>query len=48
QELTTQEIADMLFISRKTVETHRMNLLQKLQVKNSVGLIKKAMELGLI
>ncbi len=48
QELTTQEIADKLFISTKTVETHRMNLLSKLGAKNSVGLIRIAMEKGLI
>ncbi len=47
-ELTTAEISEKLFISTKTVETHRMNLLQKLGVKNSVGLVKKAMENGLI
>jgi DNA-binding NarL/FixJ family response regulator len=38
EEYTTKEIADKLFLSAHTVETHRKNLLHKLQVKNTVGL----------
>ena len=48
EELTTQEISEKLFISVKTVETHRMNLMSKFGTKNSVGLIKTALEKGLI
>ncbi len=48
EELTTQEIATKLFISPKTVETHRMNLMSKLQVRNSAGLIKIAIEKDLL
>lgn len=48
EELTTQEIADKLFLSPKTVETHRMNLINKLGVKNSVGLAKIAIEQELL
>jgi len=48
EEFTTQEIADKLFISSKTVETHRMNLMSKLGAKNSVGIIKTAIEEGLL
>ena len=48
EELTTQEIAEKLFISIKTVETHRMNLISKLGARNSVGLVKIAMEKGLL
>lgn len=44
EELTTREISDKLFISPKTVETHRMNLMSKLGAKNSVGIIKIAIE----
>lgn len=40
--LTTQEIADQLFISKNTVETHRKNLLYKLQAKNTAELINNA------
>ena len=48
EELTTAEISDKLCISPKTVETHRTHLLSKFLVKNSVGLIKKAFEKGLL
>ncbi|MEE9349592.1 MAG: response regulator transcription factor [Flavobacteriaceae bacterium] len=48
EELTTQQISDKLFISAKTVETHRMNLMSKLGAKNSVGIIKIAMEKELL
>ena len=46
--LSSQEIADKLFISLRTVETHRLNLNQKLDVKNTAGLVKEAMKRGLI
>ncbi|PTB97400.1 DNA-binding response regulator [Marivirga lumbricoides] len=43
-EYTTQEISDKLFISQNTVNTHRKNLLSKLNSKNTAGLVKYAME----
>ena len=46
--VTTDNIASQLFISRQTVETHRHNLIQKLEVNNSAALIRKATKLGLI
>jgi len=48
EEHTTQEIADKLFISIKTVETHRKNLLVKLNARNTAGLVRIAMEKGLV
>lgn len=41
-------IADKLNISSRTVETHRLNLLRKLNVSNAAELVKKALETGLI
>jgi len=41
---TTQEIAETMFISFNTVESHRSNLLLKVGVKNTAGLVKWAME----
>jgi len=48
KEYTTEEIAEKIFISIKTVESHRSNLIQKLGVKNSAGLVRVAFEKGLI
>lgn len=39
QELSTSEIAERLFISVATVETHRKNLFHKTGVKNAIGLV---------
>jgi DNA-binding NarL/FixJ family response regulator len=44
KEHTTQEIADTLFISLKTVESHRRSLLTKLGVRNTAGLVRVAIE----
>jgi DNA-binding NarL/FixJ family response regulator len=46
--LTSKEIASKLYISVRTVETHRMNILKKLEVKNTAELIKKATKLHLL
>lgn len=46
--LTTQEIADRLFISIRTVETHRKNLMEKFGVKNSTGVIYRALKEGFL
>ncbi len=45
---TTNKIAEELFISPLTVETHRRNLMQKLEVSNAASLIKVAIEKHLI
>jgi len=44
--MTNKEIAKALFISPRTVETHRRNLIQKLKVKSSVGLVKAFLKTG--
>ena len=47
-EKTTHEIADTLFLSVSTVETHRMNLCAKLGARNTAGMVKNAIKFGLI
>lgn len=48
QGLTNPQIADKLFISVKTVEGHRTNLMKKLDVHNVAGLIRYAMQHKLV
>ncbi len=45
---TSQEIADMLFISLKTVLGHRTKIMEKLDIHNRTELIKYAMRKGLV
>jgi len=48
EEYTNPEIAEQLFISIRTVDTHRRNLLEKIGAKNTVGLVKYAIKEGLL
>lgn len=48
QSYTTKQIADVLCLGTKTVETHRKNLLLKTSTKNTAGLVKAALERGLV
>ena len=48
EEYTTAGIAEKLFISPRTVDTHRKNILEKTQSKTIVGLIKYAFENNII
>ncbi|MCH8554193.1 MAG: response regulator transcription factor [Schleiferiaceae bacterium] len=41
---SSQEIADLLFISKRTVDTHRKNILQKTGTKTLIGLLKWAIK----
>ena len=45
---TTAQMAEMLFLSHLTVETHRRNIMMKFEVNNSAALIKLALDNGLI
>lgn len=46
--LTNQEIADKIYISPLTVDSHRKNLLLKLEAKNTASLVKIGLNMGLI
>lgn len=48
QEKTTAEIADTLFISPKTVQSHRERIMQKIKAKNVVGIVVYAFKYRLI
>ncbi len=44
QEFTSNEIAEKLFISKKTVDNHRHNILEKTNSKSTIGLLKYAIK----
>ncbi len=44
---TSREIADKLFLSLNTVNTHRMNIMKKLDIHDTAGLVKYALHHGL-
>jgi len=46
--LSTKEVAERLFISPKTVENHRTNIMSKLDLHSTIELIRYAARLGLI
>jgi DNA-binding NarL/FixJ family response regulator len=48
QEFSNQEIADKLDCGIRTVDTHKRNLMKKLEVKNVVGLVKYALKMGVV
>jgi len=47
-EKTSKEIASDLFISNHTAISHRQNLMSKLEVKNTAGLVRRGFELGIL
>jgi len=47
-EYTNTEIAETLYLSPRTVDTHRRNLILKLKVKNTAGLVRHAIKHGLV
>ncbi len=48
QEYCVREIATLLFISEHTVTSHRKNIMRKLEVKNTAGLIRRCFETGIL
>ena len=48
EEYTNKQIAEKLFISQRTVENHRYNMLEKMKVNNVIALLKKAREQRLL
>ena len=48
KEQTNKEIADKLFLSVRTVEGHRLKILEKMSVKNTVGLVVYAIKKGIV
>lgn len=47
-EYSGKEISEQLFISTNTVETHRKNIMKKLKAKNTIGIVKYAMNNHLV
>jgi len=48
QDLTSQQIAEKMFVSKRTVDYYRLCLITKLGVKNVGALVKKGIQLGYI
>ncbi len=46
--LTNQQIADQLFLSNHTINTHRKNIMSKLGVKNTAGIVMYAVKTNLV
>ena len=44
----TREIAELLYVSNNTIETHRKSLMSKVEARNAVDLVLKAINLGII
>ncbi|HMK39294.1 MAG TPA: response regulator transcription factor [Bacteroidota bacterium] len=45
---TNRQIAETLFLSFRTVNTHRANLMQKLNIHDTAGLVRHAINLGIV
>jgi DNA-binding NarL/FixJ family response regulator len=45
---TSKQIGEILFISKKTVENHRANIMRKLEIHDMAGLIRYAIRIGLV
>ena len=47
QEKTNKEIAEIIFLSPRTIEGYRMKIMEKMEVKNTVGIVVEAIRLGI-
>lgn len=47
-EYSTKEIANLLYIGYETVKTHRKNIISKLNVRNVAGVVRVALQKGII
>jgi len=47
-QLTNEEISKKLFLSKRTIDNHRQNILNKLGMNNTAGLVRFAVENGLV
>jgi len=47
-EYTSKEIAQKLFITQNTADSHRKNMMRKLGVKNTAGLIRRGFYMGIL
>jgi len=47
-EHTSKEIASRLYLSWHTVESHKKNLKDKLDVRNTAGMVRRGFELGIL
>ena len=45
---TNVEIADKIFLSKRTIEGHRQSLIEKMNVKNTAELVKVAFQSGIL
>ncbi len=47
-EMTSQQMAEKMKLSLRTIENHRVSLMQKLDAKNMAGIVKRAYQLGFV
>ncbi|HEY8937434.1 MAG TPA: response regulator transcription factor [Cyclobacteriaceae bacterium] len=48
RELSSKQIAEKLFVSERTIENHRATIMKKLGVKNTIGLVHYAYQIGIM
>ncbi|MDB3991826.1 LuxR C-terminal-related transcriptional regulator, partial [Schleiferiaceae bacterium] len=48
EQLTNEEISKKLFLSKRTIDNHRQNILNKLGMANTAGMVRFAVENGLV